>query len=276
VNARDAIVNGASAVAWAEGMSCAVSLCFDDGKLSQIALAAPLLQRYDIHASFYLPTSWMIGPNVASIKYMIQQWRAIQAAGHEIGNHTVAHPCSTNFPVENHIRSPLESMSLAEMREEIDEAQRMLQSEIGVMPVTFAYPCGMAFVGRGTHCESYVPLVAERFIVGRSYNEECAAAPLRCDLARVPAIRIDNRPLPELLTLINQASRSGDWLIFVAHSIVRKSSPLSVELPILESLLAHLAARKGSVWVDTVEKVGRYLRIIQKAHFAGNFTSAHN
>jgi peptidoglycan/xylan/chitin deacetylase (PgdA/CDA1 family) len=252
---------------WPEGISCAVSLSFDDGKLNQIALAAPLLQKYSMHATFYLTTHWMTALSDPRRRRIIEQWRAMLAAGHEIGNHTVAHPCSTNFPfaVANPVRSPLESMSLAEMAEEIDQAQRMLETELEIKPATFAYPCGSTFVGQGMHCASYVPLVAERFIVGRSYNDECTAAPLRCDLARVPATRMDNRTLPELLQLVSDASRAGGWLILVAHSIVHTPSPFSVEISVLQSLLDHLATCKGNIWVDTVENVGRYVSSVQAA-----------
>jgi peptidoglycan/xylan/chitin deacetylase (PgdA/CDA1 family) len=251
------------AVGWPSRMTCAVSLSFDDGLASHFNLAVPLLNRYGKRATFYLTTHLREGLTAESRKELIAPWLAARAVGHEIGNHTRSHPCSTNWPWTVELdRVPLEAMSLDDAAHEIDEAQRLFQREFGFSPATFAYPCGKTFVGRGASCRSYVPLVAERFIVGRTYNDECSAAPLRCDLAQVPALRMDDRPLTELLELVEDARRSGHWLVLVGHEVVLSPRAYSTPLSTLEGLLQYFE-REGGIWVDTVDRVGRHVRDVQ-------------
>ena len=75
---------------WPRGEQGAVSLTFDDGMSSQLAIAIPQLDRRGLRATFYL------NPKEGWEKTLLP-WRAPQEAGHEIGNHTIAHPCSLNI-----------------------------------------------------------------------------------------------------------------------------------------------------------------------------------
>ncbi len=70
------------------------------------------------------------------------------------------------------------------MAEEIDGANDQTQKLLGVKPKTFAYPCGQKFVGRGLDVQSYVPLIAERFVVGRGYLSESSNDPTIVDLSQ--------------------------------------------------------------------------------------------
>ena len=76
---------------WPEGTEAAVSLTFDDGMRSQRELGVPLLNRYEVRGTFYL------NPR-DDYATMLDGWRDAVAAGHELGNHTISHPCSKNFP----------------------------------------------------------------------------------------------------------------------------------------------------------------------------------
>src|SRR5689334_447086 len=74
--------------AWPGGASGAVSLTFDDGLDSHRAVVAPLLERYDMRGTFY------ICPRGSDAEWgeRSRQWQPVLDAGHEIGNHTIAHP----------------------------------------------------------------------------------------------------------------------------------------------------------------------------------------
>jgi hypothetical protein len=109
-----------------------------------------------------------------------------------------------------------------------------------------------------------VPLVAKKFLVSRTYNSECAAAPLRCDLAQVPSMSLDNRPISELVDLIDKACSNGTWLILVGHHITYQPAELSTELNVLNMLLDYLAAGRNKIWVDTVGSIGSYVRNLQE------------
>jgi peptidoglycan-N-acetylglucosamine deacetylase len=250
---------------WPEGVKCAVSLAFDDGHPSQLRHAVPLLDAHKVAGSFYLTTKLFESYSPRLRKLMLERWAAAAASGHEIGNHTNAHPASANSAgVGEGERLALEELTLADIEREIDVAQRFLATELGCEASTFAYPCGMSFVGRGRKRESYVPLVAQRFVVGRSFHDECAASPLLCDLAHVPALKMDDQP-PELLhALIDEAAANGTWLILVGHDVGNEAaSPYRTQTAALESVLAYLDARRETIWVSTVSKIGAHLQARQ-------------
>jgi peptidoglycan/xylan/chitin deacetylase (PgdA/CDA1 family) len=248
------------ALMWPHDCRGGVSLCFDDGEPSQLQWAVPALNQRRLRASFYLNTGRIEVMAAAERAHTLAQWAAIRPFGHEIGNHSRTHPGSANFAwVQQNLPRGLEDLSLADIAQELDESQRFLQQEMGLQPTTFAYPCGMSFVGRGTQRRSYVPLVAERFRVGRGFNSECTASPLRCDLACVPALSMDCRGFAELAALLDSALAAGQWLILVGHSIGDEAAPYSTQRPAFEALLDHLVALGDSVWVDTVEGIGSYL-----------------
>lgn len=64
----------------------AVSLTFDDARDSQLEVLVPMLDTYGLRATFY------VLPEPVSRRQ--PDWQAVVQAGHEIGNHTVTHPCS--------------------------------------------------------------------------------------------------------------------------------------------------------------------------------------
>jgi peptidoglycan-N-acetylglucosamine deacetylase len=65
------------------------------------------------------------------------------------------------------------------LEHELIRALEALERFAGRRPRSFAYPCGQRFVGRGKAIQSYVPLVAEHFLVGRRFLDEIPNDPLR-------------------------------------------------------------------------------------------------
>jgi peptidoglycan/xylan/chitin deacetylase (PgdA/CDA1 family) len=234
-----------------------VSLCFDDGKPSQYQLALPALRRHGFRASFYLMTGRLEAASPRVRGDILARWRELVVDGHEIGNHTRTHPCSANFAWIQKPARGLEDLSIDDMRVEIDEAQRFLEQAFGIRPRTFAYPCGQTFVGRGLSQKSYVPLVASAFLVGRGFNAEGPALPLRCDLSCVPALSMDNKDAASLRMLVDAAMEGGHWLILVGHSIAERNGPYTTHIGALNELLTYL--KETHVWVDTVERIGSHL-----------------
>jgi peptidoglycan-N-acetylglucosamine deacetylase len=81
----------------------------------------PILDRYGIEATFYVLPS-MLGHHPRS-------WREAVAAGHELGNHTVSHPCSCNFPFSR--ENTLEDYTLERLEGELVQANEALATFAG-------------------------------------------------------------------------------------------------------------------------------------------------
>jgi len=234
---------------WPEGKRAALSVSFDDARLSQIDRGLALLEKCGLKVTFF------VSPD--SVEKRLEGWKKAMAAGHEIANHSLTHPCTGNYAFSLH--NALEDYTLQEMAQNIDGGSAAIERLLGVKPVTFAYPCGQKFVGRGREVKSYVPLVAERFIVGRGYLDEAANDPAFCDLAQATGMGIDDMDSQQVLKLLTQASQEGRWLITVGHEIGERGYQVT-DAAAIEALAKYALDPAHGIWVDTVENIGKYIR----------------
>lgn len=237
-----------SSFRWPAGRRAAISLTFDDARPSQVDRGLPILDVYGVKATFYVVPS--------GVEQRLAGWKKAVANGHEIGNHTLRHPCSGNFSWSR--EKALENYSLPEMRLELDQANAAIERLLGVKPTTFAYPCGQKFVGRGLSVKSYVPLVAERFIVGRGAFDEVGNDPNFCDLAQATGVSLDGLDFDQAKQLIDKAAAEGRWLIFFGHEIGPVGHQ-TIATSTLQALCRYAQDPANGLWIDTVETIGRYI-----------------
>ena len=233
---------------WPEGKQMALSLSFDDARFSQVEKGIPLLDQYGISGTFYVSPGAMLE--------RVEDWKDAVNAGHDIGNHTLVHPCSGNFPWARD--KALENYTLEEMANELDSASSLIHSVLGIWPSSFAYSCGQTFVGRGVDTRSYVPLVAERFETGRDWMNEGPNDPVFCDLARLNGTELDGKSFQEALQLIKEAREQGAWLIFAGHEMNDRGVQTSW-LSTIDSICRYASDPANGIWIDNVTNVGRYV-----------------
>jgi peptidoglycan-N-acetylglucosamine deacetylase len=236
--------------AWPEGKRAAVSLSFDDARESQLDQGLPVLAETGTKVTFYL-TANNLGARAAD-------WRKAAAAGHELGNHSTVHPCSGNFAWSR--ARALEDFTLDRMRQELNDATRAIEAATGVRPVTFAYPCGQTFVGRGRGVASYVPLVSELFISGRLWLSEAPNDPTYVDLAQLFGYPMDDVDFSGLEPVVRDAIDRGQWLVVAGHDIGTTSGKQVTRVEMLRALTRYLQAPNRRVWVDTVGNVATYVK----------------
>jgi peptidoglycan/xylan/chitin deacetylase (PgdA/CDA1 family) len=132
-------------------------ITFDDGYADNVLLAAPILARYKAPACFFVTTgmieseiqpSWDQRSGITSEWMTWAQVRALRAAGHEIGAHTVTHPDLATLDVDS-------------ARQEIRGARQRLEQELGEPITLFAYPYG----GRSSITEAVRRIVREEGFV---------------------------------------------------------------------------------------------------------------
>jgi peptidoglycan-N-acetylglucosamine deacetylase len=233
---------------WPEGKQMALSLTFDDARLSQADKGIPLFDKYGVKATFYISPDAMIE--------RLEIWQQAAGNGHDIGNHSLYHPCSGNFPWARN--RALENYNLEKMGAELDSASRLIKGLLGVHPVSFAYPCGQTFVGRGTETKSYVPLVAARFQTGRGWLGEAPNDPSFCDMAQLTGMELDGKLFEEILPLIESARKHGYWLILAGHETAGEGRQTAY-LSTIESILRYATDPANGVWIDNVSNVAGWI-----------------
>lgn len=239
-----AVAQQQSTFSWPDGHQAAISLTFDDARHSQVEKGTAVFDKYGAKATFY------IVPGTAEKR--LDGWKKAVAAGHEIGNHSLVHPCSGNFLFSRD--RALETYSIDQMREELQAANARIEELLGVTPTSFAYPCGMTYVGRGRETKSYVPVVAELFTSGRGWLDEMPNDPTFVDLAQVMGMEMDGMDFEEILPLLETAKKDGLWLVLAGHEM-NESGRQTTRLSMLDQLIPYLQDPANGFWFATVGEV---------------------
>lgn len=237
------------AFSWPSGKQVAVSLSFDDARTSQVDVGTALLDRYGVKATFYLVPG--------TVEQRLEGWKKATASGHEIGNHSLNHPCTGNFPWSR--QKALEDYTLDKMRNELIEANKRIQVLLGVKPTVFAYPCGQTFVGRGVNTKSYVPVVAELFNSGRGWLDEGPNDPVFGDPAQLTGVEMDGKSFDQILPLVEAARKNGQWVVLAGHDM-GESGPQTTQLSMLQKLIEYAQNPANGVWLAPVGTVGKYIQ----------------
>jgi len=104
----------------------AIALTFDDGPSESTGQVLELLGGYQVRATFF-----QCGANVERLPEMA---RAVAEAGHEIGNHSYAHPLYCRC-------------SPRAIREDLERAQQAIERATGASPLWFRAPYGVRWFG---------------------------------------------------------------------------------------------------------------------------------
>lgn len=88
-------LNSEASFEWPEGKKMAITLTFDDARLTQIDKGIPLLDKYNVKGTFYVSHENMFK--------RMDKWREAVSNGHEVGNHTLTHPCTGNYALSDGI-----------------------------------------------------------------------------------------------------------------------------------------------------------------------------
>lgn len=241
---------------WLDQCQGAVSLTFDDGNESQLQLAIPLLNKYGLQATFYL------NPR-ENYQEQLKPWRAVAQTGHEIGNHTVNHPCSKNFAfISENNRPALEEMTLDDIEAEIVEAGKRIRHVIPEQTAnSFGYTCYQPFVGRGATRQSYVPVVARHCVAGRGRGER-PNDPRYCDLWYLWSTPCERMTGAELVGVAEQAPSQGRWSILTFHGV--NDGHLHVAAGDLEELCAYLARNRERIWTAPLATIAQRVNTWQQ------------
>jgi peptidoglycan/xylan/chitin deacetylase (PgdA/CDA1 family) len=226
-----------------------LSLTFDDARLSQVDKGIPLLDSFGVKATFYISPDNLLD--------RIDSWKEALKNGHEIGNHTVVHPCSGNFEWSRD--KALEDYTLEKMVNELDSASEFIENNLGVWPVSFAYTCGQSNVGKGINTQSFIPVISLLFESGRSWRNEGANDPVFCDMANLMAIELDGKSAEEAIQLIDSARANGQWLVLAGHEMDEGGYQTSM-LSTIEAICRYASDPSNGIWINTVHNIAAYIR----------------
>jgi len=180
-----------------------VVITFDDGFRDFLTNAFPVLERYGLSATMFLPTGF-IGESTQRFKGIeCLTWgevRDLDRAGVEFGSHTVTH-------------RQLRGLDWKDVEVEVRSSKATIEERLGCETVSFAYPYAFPETDRGfterlralLHNSGYCAGVTT--VVGTAYGSD------RYQLRRLPVNGTDHRSLFRA-----KVGGSYDWLHTIQYA----------------------------------------------------------
>jgi hypothetical protein len=233
------------------GKRAAVSLTYDDALDCQLDLVAPALEQRGFRGTFYTPvkqefiTRW-------------DDWATVSARGHELGNHTLFHPCRGR-PDWQWVKPcmDLKTYDLDRWGMEVDLANALLDRAEGKSGRSFGNTCHNTCIGPD---ENPIPLdehMFPRFVAARGYCVESDETidPLNMNLGNLGNYAGDGMSFDDLSSTVKRAVERGHWVIFTFHFVGPIARYLTIPESIHTAFLDFLNDLNNSIWVAPVRDV---------------------
>ncbi|WP_281309978.1 polysaccharide deacetylase family protein [Flavobacterium flavigenum] len=232
------------------GKKCAVVLTYDDALNIHLDKVIPMLNSYQFKGTFYL-----IGSSPV-VSQRIEEWRAAAKQGHELGNHTLNHPCNGNMPGREFVTSEtdLSKYTVARAVNETRITNTLLKAIDGKNERTFAYPCG-DFRIKDTLYYNFLKndFVAARGVSPGYLNKK------EVDFSNVNSFFENGSTAEKMIAEVEEAEKKGSFIVFLFHGVGGEHA-LNVDLEEHRKLLEYLKKRKKDIWVATMVDVAKYIK----------------
>lgn len=239
---------------WPHGERAAVVLTYDDSLDSQLDHAVPALDAAKLKGTFFLA-------NVKTAQ--VARWRKAAMSGHELGNHSLFHPCRA-AAYQADPRYTAEAYTPETMVREIAAQEALLTAIDGRTTHGYAAPCGEETVGG----KPYLPALGASRTVGYIRVTEETDADLRRPPARVDPWRIPAMAFPsdatgaDLIAAARRAEAGGGLLVIVFHGV--GGDYLQTSTAAHRELVAWLAAHRRTVWTPTMGEAVAWIRRVRR------------
>lgn len=235
------------------GKTCAVVLTYDDGLNIDLSNVVPALDSVGLKGTFY------ISDYFNGLAAQIPKWRIAAAHGHELGNHTVYHPCDGSLAGRSFVKPEydLNNYTYQRLVNEIRTMNTLLYAIDGKTKRTFAYPCGDMKI----HDTDYIKSLHNEFIAARGVHPEISPIE-KVDLYNMNCFTANGQSGEEMIGWVKQAIAQKGLLIFLFHGVGGEHS-LNVSIQAHSALLHYLRQHEKDIWIAPLIDVAEYIRTRQ-------------
>lgn len=234
---------------WPPGKTAAIVLTYDDALPSQLDVAVPQLDAARFKGTFFLD-----GDITAAEQ---RRWRAVQRAGHELGNHSYFHPCPRAL-LPDRPQHYTENYDVPRMLAEIKSMNDVLNGIDGARPRTYGVPCSQMLVGGVDYTEALrgSGLVLYARTGGDQFRSVMTGAK-DLDPFQVPSWGpVDSPDGPHLVAYVMRVREARGLGVIQFHGV--GGDYLEVSQRAHRELLQYLT-RHPEIWVDTFQNVMDYV-----------------
>jgi sialate O-acetylesterase len=240
-------------VPW-HGKKCAIVLTYDDALNVHLDNAIPLLDSVGLKGTFFINGASVV------LRNRMDEWKEAAANGHELGNHTLFHPCDATLPGREWVSAEqdLSKYTVKRMVDEIRLNNLLLKAIDGKNTRTFAFTCGDTKAGGEPFFDSLVTeFPGARGVRSgmHKYNE--------VDLYNIDSYMINGESSGKLVELVRKAMETNSLLVFLFHGVGGEHS-LNVSLDAHRELVRFLKQNEDKIWTTTLVDVAEHIRSLKQ------------
>jgi Predicted xylanase/chitin deacetylase len=232
------------------GKQCAVVLTYDDALNVHLDKVIPALDSLGFKGTFYLTAeSPVVGKR-------IPEWRAAAMHGHELGNHTLNHPCDGGTPARWWVSSERDLTKYTAQRavNEIREMNVLLQAIDGKTERSFAFPCGDTKIDT----VSFYKLVEKDFAGARGVQPGLKQV-TEIHLDDINCFGINGHSGDYMIDLVKKAIESHTLLVFLFHGVGGEHA-INVSLEAHRELILYMKEHEREIWNAPLVDVANYIK----------------
>lgn len=232
---------------WPDGKKAAVCMSYDDGIASQLDYAIP-----DLNASGFRGTFYLTGSNL--YPESIEGWREAVGQGHELGCHTLFHPCSGEFDwVPEEYKA--ENYTIRRILDELKVMNQFLYAVDGKQKRSYAYTCYETEVGGISFIDT---LSRSGLFVGARGGSNEMVSPRDMKLFDIPSLSItDELPFEQVIEYVESTIAKGSVAVFTFHGVGGDYITTSREYH--QRIIDYLKANEEDLWVAPLVEIAKHL-----------------
>lgn len=229
---------------WPDARACAVSLTYDDALPVHYEHVAHRLDEAGIKATFNVPISHH------DLMRHPDRWRALAASGHELGNHTLFHPCRRK-PSWNWLEAHYDLCTYTRSRfhTELEIANFVLHLLDGRKDRTYGNTCCNTTIGPEGDEISMDDILRNLFVAARGpMNDRIAEPAVGVNLMQVGHFGGDGMSCEQLKAIVQRAQEVCGWVVLMFHGVGEGTHSLFVDKSQHGLFIRWLAENKEAVW----------------------------
>ena len=231
------------------GKKCAVVLTYDDAIDQHLDNAIPALDSLGLKATFYVTAfSW-------SVQKRLNDWKKLATNGHELGNHTLYHPCIGGKGREWVSKEyDLNNYSVKRMVDETRMTNLFLQALDGKTKRTFAFTCGDMKIGDSL----FINAMKNDFIAARAVRNEMHKVN-EIDLYNVDCYMVNNHSFEQMKEWVDKAIQTNSLLVILFHG-VGGGNTLNVYEQAHRQFLQYVKKNERDIWIATMLEAAEFIK----------------
>lgn len=232
---------------WPNGAKAAVVFTYDDALDGHLDVAVPQLDEFGFKGTFYCTG------NSPSLYNRTEEWREIANNGHELGNHTLFHPCDGKIHDWIKPEYDLNNYTLEQILGELQTANSLLKAIDGKTERTFGYTCSNYIAGG----EDFTDEIKDMFVAARC-DAPIPESMENYNIYKTPSWGVNSPTAEELIAYIQKAKEKGTIAVFMFHSV--GGGYLNVGADEHRTLLQYIKENEDEFYTGTFLEVMKYIK----------------